>query len=57
MSSSSIKEINTLLKEINRLLSKGMWNIYLKATIDKKWRTQNFDYIIYHWIFKLLVGT
>ena len=33
---SSIKEINRLSKEINRLLSKGMSNIYLKVTIEKK---------------------
>ena len=32
---SSIKEINRLLKGINRLLSKGMPNIYLKVTIEK----------------------
>ena len=31
----SIKEINSLRKEINRLLSKGMSNIYLKVTIKK----------------------
>ena len=30
----SIKEKNKLLKEINRLLSKGMSNIYLKVTIE-----------------------
>ena len=30
----SIKEINRLGKEINRLLSKRMWNIYLKVTIE-----------------------
>ena len=41
----SIKEINRLLKEINRLLSKGMSNIYLKLTIEKKLRTQNFDFL------------
>ena len=40
---SSIKEINRLLKEINRLLSKEISNIYLEVTIEKKWRTQNFD--------------
>ena len=28
------KEINRLRKEINRLLSKGMSNIYLKVTIE-----------------------
>ena len=31
----SIKEMNRLRKEINRLLSKGMSNIYLKITIKK----------------------
>ena len=41
----SIKEINRLLKEVNRLLSKGMSNIYLKLTIEKKLRTQNFDFL------------
>ena len=30
----SIKEINASRKEINRLLSKGMPNIYLKVTIE-----------------------
>ena len=30
-----MKEINRLLKEVNRLLSKGMSNIYLKLTIEK----------------------
>ena len=33
---SSIKEIKRLLKEINRLRSKGMSNIYLTITIEKK---------------------
>ena len=37
MFSLSIKEIDGLLKEINRLLSKGMSNIYLQVTIEKKW--------------------
>ena len=40
----SIKEVNRLRKEINGLLSKEMSNIYLKVTIEKKWRTQNFDF-------------
>ena len=44
MFSSLVKEINRLLKEINRLLIKGMSNIYLKVTIQKKWRTQNFNF-------------
>ena len=30
----SIKETNRLRKEINRLLSKGMSNIYFKVTIE-----------------------
>ena len=30
----SIKERNRLRKEINRLLSKGMSNIYLKVAIE-----------------------
>ena len=33
---SSVKEINKLRKEMNRLLSKGMSNIYLKVIIEKK---------------------
>ena len=40
----SIKEINWLRKEINRLINKRMSNIYLKVTIEeKKRRSQNFD--------------
>ena len=31
-----IKEIDKLRKEINRLLIKGMSNIYLKVTTEKK---------------------
>ena len=30
----SVKETNRLRKEINRVLSKGMSNIYLKVTIE-----------------------
>ena len=41
-----IKEINRLRKEINRLLSTGMSNIYLKVTIEEKnWRSQNLNYL------------
>ena len=36
----SIKEINRLRKEVNKLLSKGMLNIYLKVNLR---RSQNFD--------------
>ena len=39
------KEINRLRKETNRLLSKGMSNICLKVTIEKNWRSQNFDFL------------
>ena len=45
MSFGPVKEINRLWKEIYRLLSKGISNIYLKVTIEKKWRTQNFDFL------------
>ena len=38
----SIIEINRLRKEIDRLLSKGMSNVYLKATIEKNWGSQDF---------------
>ena len=31
------------IKGINRLISKGMSNVYLKVTIEKNWRSQNFD--------------
>ena len=38
----SITEINRLKKETNKLLSKGMPNIYLKvSTAKKNWRSQN----------------
>ena len=41
----SINEINRLRKERNKLLSKGMSNIYLKFTMEKKWYTQDFDFL------------
>ena len=34
---SPIKEINNLLKDINKLLSRGISNVYLKVIIEKKW--------------------
>ena len=41
-----VKEINRLRKQIHRLLSKGMSNIYLKITVvEKNWRSQNFDFL------------
>ena len=36
---------NRLRKEINRLRSKGMSNIYLKATAEKSWRSQHFEFL------------
>ena len=30
---------------MNRLLSKEMSNIYLKVTVEKNWRSQNFDFL------------
>ena len=30
---------------MNRLLSEGMPNIYLKVTIGKNWRSENFDFL------------
>ena len=41
----SIKEINRLLIEINRLLSKGIINIYSKNTVVKKWEIQNLHFL------------
>ena len=37
-----IKEINRLRKD--RLLSKRMSNIYLKATFEKNWRSRNLNF-------------
>ena len=34
-----------LRKEISRLLSERMSNIYSKVTIEKNWRSQNFDFV------------
>ena len=33
------------IKEISRLISKEMSNIYLKVTIEKNWHPQNFDFL------------
>ena len=33
------------IKEIYRLLSTEMSNIYLKLTIEKNFRSQNFDFL------------
>ena len=38
-------EVNRFRKEINRLLSKGMSNIYLKATVEKILASQDFDFL------------
>ena len=65
-----IEEISRLRKK-KRLLSKGMWNIYLKFTIEEKnWCSENFDFLSLknlspcqfwgapaHSILKLLVAT
>ena len=32
-------------KEINKLTSKGMSNIYLKVTTEENWPSQNFDFL------------
>ena len=67
----SIKEINRLKKELNRLLSKAMSNIFLKVTIEtfSKLRLQGFEKFVTGSVFgelqlmkislslKLLVGT
>ena len=41
----SIIKIIRLRKEINRLLIRGMSNIYLKVTIEKNWRSQDFHFL------------
>ena len=41
----SIKEINNLRKEISRLSSKGISNIYLIVTVEKNRHSQNFDFL------------
>ena len=33
------------IKQINRLISKGMSNIYLRVTNEKKWCTQKFYFL------------
>ena len=35
----------TSIKQINRLLSKGMPDIFLKVTTEKNGRSQNFDFL------------
>ena len=45
MDINSVKEINSSIKEINRLLSKGISNIYWKLTTKKIWRSQNFGFL------------
>ena len=67
----SVKEINRSTKELSRLSSKGMPNIYLKVTVDtfselgfsgfKKFVAssvlENSNSRRYHWILKLFVAT
>ena len=31
------------MKGVNKLISKGMKNIYVKVTVEKTWLSQNFD--------------
>ena len=33
------------IKKINRLISKEMPNVYLQITNEKKWHSQNFDFL------------
>ena len=40
----SVKEISRLRKEINRLLSKGMSDIYLKVTVETFSKLQFFGF-------------
>ena len=32
--------------KVNKLISKGMLNIYLQVTIEENLRSQNFDFLI-----------
>ena len=32
------------IKEINRLISKWISNTYLRVSIEKNWRSENFDF-------------
>ena len=45
MFSNSVKEIARLRKKINRLLIKGMSNIYLNVTTEKKLCSPKFDFL------------
>ena len=38
-------DVFSSVKGINRLISKGMSNISLKVTIEKNWRSQNFNFL------------
>ena len=55
----SFREINKLRKEINRLLSKGMSNIYLKVTIEtfSKLRFSGFKKFVIGLVFEDLQFT
>ena len=48
------------IKRINRLISKGMSNIYLKVTVEKNWRSPgqflgSYNSRRYHWILLNLI--
>ena len=45
------------IEDINRLLSKRLSTIYLEVFIEKKWRTQNSDFINLKSLSKLRVAT
>ena len=38
-------DVFSSIKEINSIFNKGMSNIYLEVSIEKKWRTQNFGFL------------
>ena len=43
------------IKGINRLISKGMSNIYLNVNIEKNWHSQNFDFLSFENFFSMPV--
>ena len=49
-------ELNRLRKEINRLLSEGMSNIYLKVTMEKNGHSQNFDSLVKKFVTRSVFG-
>ena len=41
----SIKHVNRFRKQINRFLIKKLSKFFSKVTIEKNWRSQNFDFL------------